>query len=150
MSQPALNASLYEAEVNHRMSTSVWTEQSSASDLIDDVTVTRSTGEVLINVPRLTSPHQQLALIGDLHEICIRPDFSASDIALDVSAIDELPLPLMIVLSMFEQDLRSKGRRLRIEGVHSEQMRSRRDEALVVSCAGARPLRSRLNVRRTV
>lgn len=132
------------------MSTSVLTEQTSAADSIDDATATRSTSEVRINLPRLTSPHQQLALIGDLHEICIRPDFSARDVVLDVSAIDELPLPLMIVLSMFEQDLRCKGRRLRIEGVRSEQMRSRRDEALVVSRGSARPLGSRLNVRRAI
>jgi len=132
------------------MSASVWTEQLSSPDSTDDIIVTRSTDAVHIHAPRLTSPHKQLALIGHLHEICTGPDFSARDVVLDVSALDELPLPLMIVLSTFEQDLRRKGRRLRIEGVRSEQMRSRRDEALVVSCAGARPLGSRLNVRRTV
>ena len=141
------------------MSTSVWTEQSSqfvktrqtvAPDSIDDIIVTRSTDEVRIHVPRLTSPHKQLGLIGHLHEICTRPDFAGRDVVLDVSALDELPLPLMIVLSAFEQDLRRKGRRLRIEGVRSEHMRSRRDEALVVSCGSAGPLGSRPNVRRTV
>jgi len=100
----------------------------------ESLTVSKSECIVWINIPRLTSWHQQLAVIWRLHEIATATRLPTTHVVLDVSGLDELPLPLMIVLSAIDQDLRRRGCTLRIAGACSQQAPSQE----VIPCSRER------------
>lgn len=107
------------------MSTPHVPETSQTLYRVEDGVVTRCADAWHIRFPRLGSGHHQLAVVWAVWYIwdAAREQILRSnmDCVVDVSGLDDLPLPLISVLSALDQDLRGAGRHLRLAGHHSVQ-----------------------------
>jgi uncharacterized protein (DUF2267 family) len=114
-----------------------------APDPAEDLIVNETDVAMYIRLPRLTSSHHQLSVIWQLHQIASATLDPAKEIVLDLAALDELPLPLVTVLSAFEQDQRRSGHTLRVirtMGVRSDSIRNTEDKAFSKPCDRVEPL----------
>ncbi|MBI5091859.1 MAG: hypothetical protein HZB26_05365 [Candidatus Hydrogenedentes bacterium] len=82
----------------------------------EGVVATRSTAGFCIRVPYPVSSHHQFGIAGALWEIwaAIRDQVVDSDheCIVDVSAVENLPLPLIYVLAAMDGDMNQAGRKL--------------------------------------
>ncbi len=86
----------------------------------DGVVATRSAAGYLIFLPRALSTGQQLCLVAALWEVwvsvCNHANGIQLDWTIDVSEFDDLPFPLIAVISSIDTDLNRTGRTLRVVG----------------------------------
>ena len=85
----------------------------------EGVTVTRVRGEIVLCLPRSSSSHHLLGMVGVLWEVwtAARDEvmYSNVELTVDVSAFDgNLPLPLISVMSAIGRELDRVGRRIQI------------------------------------
>ena len=94
----------------------------------EGVTITRSKDTVCIRLPEITSPHHQLDVIWQLHQIEGSIVEQARNVFIDVTALDDLPLSIADVLLVLEEDLRQRKCALRIVRAHSDGIRGADDK----------------------
>jgi hypothetical protein len=73
---------------------------------------------VRITLSDLTSTNQLLSVVWDLQHI-LRDVAPEKDWVVDISDIEDPPLPLLSVLMALDRELHERGRRLKVTGLHS-------------------------------